>query len=378
MRMLAPYAFRNDQTRGRRFNEPEHPYRTPFQRDRDRIIHSRAFRRLEYKTQVFVNHEGDHYRTRLTHSIEVAQIARTVSGALSLNSDLSEALALSHDMGHPPFGHSGQDVLDEMMKEFGGFEHNLQTLRIVEQLEQKYIDFPGLNLSFEVREGIVKHSASYKGMKNPPEHLREYILDEFPPLEAQIIDLCDEIAYNNHDLDDGLESRLLDADELVENVTIYGEIFETVKRDHPGASLKLLTNATIISLINLLVTDLVENIKQIIDKEGIQSQAEIRNAPRLIPCFSNEVGDKNRELKTYLYKNMYTHYRVHRMKSKARRILESLFHAYQEDPALLPSHYQHKAKAEGKERIICDYIAGMTDRFAIDEYEKLFNPRYRV
>ena len=375
---LASYAIRNEESRGRRYPEPEHPYRTPFQRDRDRIIHSRAFRRLEYKTQVFVNHEGDHYRTRLTHSIEVAQIARTVCGALSLNSDLAEGLALSHDMGHPPFGHSGQDVLDEMMKEYGGFEHNLQTLRIVEQLEQKYIEFPGLNLSFEMREGIVKHSASYKGMKNPPEHLREYDLNSFPPLEAQIIDLCDEIAYNNHDLDDGLESRLLEMDDLIQNVTIFREIFDTVKEEHPGVSSKLLNNATIIGLINLLVTDLVENITKIIEREGYRTLEDIRKAPRLIPCFSDEIGDKNRELKQYLFKNMYTHYRVHRMKSKAHRILESLFSAYQKDPGLLPSYYQQKMKTEGKERIICDYVAGMTDRFAIDEYEKLFNPRYRV
>jgi dGTPase len=376
--VLAEYAICNEDTRGRRFPENEHPYRTPFQRDRDRIIHSRAFRRLEYKTQVFVNHEGDHYRTRLTHSLEVSQIARTVSGALGLNVDLSEALALSHDMGHPPFGHSGQDVLDEMMKNYGGFEHNLQTLRIVERLEQKYIEFPGLNLTFEVREGIVKHSASYKGMKNPPEALREYVLNEFPPLEAQIIDLCDEIAYNNHDLDDGLESRLLDLDNLVNNVPIFREAHQIVKRQHPAASSKLVNNATIIRLINLLVTDLVENIKRTIQREKIHSLHDVRNAPRLIPCFSDEIGDKNRELKTYLFQHLYTHYRVHRMKSKARRILDSLFRAYQEDPALLPSPYQQKAKIEGKERIICDYIAGMTDRFAIEEYEKLFNPRHRV
>ncbi len=375
---LASYAIRNDETRGRRYPEAEHPYRTPFQRDRDRIIHSRAFRRLEYKTQVFVNHEGDHYRTRLTHSIEVAQIARTVCGALSLNADLAEALALCHDLGHPPFGHSGQDVLDAMMKDHGGFEHNLQTLRIVEELEQKYIDFPGLNLTFEMREGIVKHSASYKGVKNPPESLREYDLNAFPPLEAQVIDLCDEIAYNNHDLDDGLESRLIELDDLIENVTIFREIFQSVKQQHPGVSVKMLSNATIIGLINLLVTDLVQNIERTLARDGIQSLQAIRSASRLIPCFSEEIGDKNRELKTYLFKHMYTHYRVHRMKSKARRILESLFSAYQEDPALLPSHYQQKAKKEGKERIICDYIAGMTDRFAIEEYEKLFNPRYRV
>jgi len=378
MTSLAGYAIRNEETRGRRYPEPEHPYRTPFQRDRDRIIHSRAFRRLEYKTQVFVSHEGDHYRTRLTHSIEVAQIARTVSGALSLNPDLAEALALSHDMGHPPFGHSGQDVLDEMMKSHGGFEHNLQTLRIVEQLEQKYIDFPGLNLTFEVREGIVKHSAVYKGMKNPPEQVRDYSLDEFPPLEAQIIDLCDEIAYNNHDLDDGLESHLLDVEDLIQNVTIFRENHLNVKKDHPNAAKKLVNNATIICLINLLVTDLVENIRKTLDRDHLLSLQDIRHALSLIPSFSDEVAEKNRELKRYLHTHMYNHYRVHRMKSKAHRILEALFLTYQSDPALLPAHYQEKAKAEGKERIICDYIAGMTDRYAIEEYEKLFNPRQRV
>ena len=375
---LASYAIRNDQSRGRKYPEPEHPYRTPFQRDRDRVIHSRAFRRLEYKTQVFVNHEGDHYRTRLTHSIEVAQIARTVSGALGLNSDLAECLALSHDMGHPPFGHSGQDVLDEMMKNHGGFEHNLQTLRIVEQLEEKYIDFPGLNLTFEAREGIVKHSMHYKGVKNPPPQVLEYALDENPPLEAKIIDLCDEIAYNNHDLDDGLESRLLDFEDLKSRVDVFRNIFEKVKNDHPSARLKLQSNETIIRLINLLVTDLIENLKLILKREGIETLEDIRKAPALLPCFSDPVATWNRELKSYLFTRLYNHYRVHRMKSKARRILEGLFHAYQEDPALLPASYRQKIKDEGKERIICDYVAGMTDRFAIDEYVKLFDPRERV
>jgi dGTPase len=375
---LAPYAIRNDQTRGRRYPEPEHPYRSPFQRDRDRVIHARAFRRLEYKTQVFVNHEGDHYRTRLTHSIEVAQIARTVSGALALNAELAECLALSHDMGHPPFGHSGQDVLDEMMKNYGGFEHNLQTLRIVEELEEKYIDFPGLNLTFESREGIVKHSMQYKGAKNPPEFLREYLLDENPPLEAQIIDLCDEIAYNNHDLDDGLESRLLDFEDLKNRVTIFRDLFDSVKKQHPLAHIKMLINATIIKLINLLVTDLIENIQRVIKRDGIKSLEDVRKAPALLVCFSDDVARQNRELKSYLYTRMYNHYRVHRMKSKAKRILEALFRAYQEDSALLPARHQQKIKKEGKERIICDYIAGMTDRFAIDEYQKLFDPRERV
>ena len=369
---------RNDQTRGRRYPEPEHPYRSPFQRDRDRVIHSRAFRRLEYKTQVFVNHEGDHYRTRLTHSLEVAQISRTVSAALCLNTDLAECLALSHDMGHPPFGHSGEDALSALMKDHGGFEHNLQTLRIVEHLEEKYIGFSGLNLTFEAREGIVKHSAQYKGVKMPPEHLREYALDEFPPLEAQIIDLCDEIAYNNHDLDDGLESRLLDLDDLIRKVTLFREAFEKVKSEHPDAPLRLLTNATIIHLINLLVTDLIENVAGTIQRAGIQTLEDVRKAPSLLVSFSNEIGEKNRELKAYLFKEMYNHYRVHRMKNKARRILEALFRAYQEDPALLPSRHQERIKVEGKERIICDYIAGMTDRYAIEEHEKLFDPRRRV
>lgn len=376
--MLASYAIQDNQTRGRRYPEPEHPYRSPFQRDRDRIIHSRAFRRLEYKTQVFVNHEGDHYRTRLTHSIEVAQITRTIADALGLNAHLCEALALSHDMGHPPFGHSGQDVLDELMKNAGGFEHNLQTLRIVELLEEKYIEFPGLNLTFEAREGIVKHSTIYKGMKNPPAAVRDYALDELPPLEAQIVDLCDEIAYNNHDLDDGLESRLLHLDGLVENVRIFGDLFRSAKSEHPKAPLKLLVNKTIISLINIEVTDLIENIQRTIQKEGIKTLEDIRKAPRMLVSFSDEVADKHRELKTHLYKNMYNHFRVNRMKNKARRILEALFKAYQEDPSLLPGHFQNRIQKNGKERVICDYVAGMTDRFAIDEYLKLFDPREKV
>ncbi len=375
---LASYAIHNDQSRGRRYPEPEHPYRSPFTRDRDRIIHSRAFRRLEYKTQVFVNHEGDHYRTRLTHSIEVAQISRTVSGALGLNTDLAECLALSHDMGHPPFGHSGQDVLDELMKNFGGFEHNLQTLRIVEQLEEKYIEFPGLNLTFEAREGIVKHSTVYKGMPNPPASLKEYTLDELPPLEAQIIDLCDEIAYNNHDLDDGLESRLLDFEDLWKNVRIFRELYEKVKAGHPAAPQRQLLNATIIQLINLLVTDLIENTARTIQAENIRTLEDVRKAPRMLVYFSDPIAEMNRELKKYLFREMYNHYRVRRMKSKARRTLEALFKAYQEDPGLLPSRYQEKMKTDGKERIVCDYVAGMTDRYAIDEYQKLFDPREKV
>lgn len=375
---LSPYAIRDDQSRGRRYPEAEHPYRSPFQRDRDRIIHARAFRRLEYKTQVFVNHEGDHYRTRLTHSIEVAQIARTVSAALGLNTDLAESLALCHDMGHPPFGHSGQDVLNELMSDHGGFEHNLQTLRIVEQLEEKYIEFPGLNLTFETREGIVKHSANYRGKSSPPEHLREYVLEDLPPLEAQIIDLCDEIAYNNHDLDDGLESKLLDLDDLNQNVSVFGELFRQIREQHPEAPVKMLINATIIRLINCLVTDLITHTSDTLQKDSIHSLQDVRTAPHGLVSFSKKVREQNRELKAYLFSNLYRHHHVQRMKHKATRILEALFHVYQEDPALLPHRYQEKMKVEGRERIICDYIAGMTDRFAIDEYAKLFDPKERV
>jgi dGTPase len=281
-------------------------------------------------------------------------------------------------MGHPPFGHAGQDVLDELMKGYGGFEHNLQTLRIVEHLEEKYINFRGLNLTFESREGIVKHSAQYKGVKNPPELLREFSLDEFAPLEAQIIDLCDEIAYNNHDLDDGLESRLLDLPELATRVAIFGELFNQVKSENPAAPLKLVINAAIIQLINRQVTDLIENIQRTLKRENIQTLDDVRKAPRLLVSFSDEIAEKNRELKAYLYQKMYNHYRVHRMKNKARRILEALFKAYQQDPNILPSRYPERMKAEGKERIICDYIAGMTDRYAIDEYGKLFDPREKV
>lgn len=375
---LAPYAIHDDQSRGRRYPEREHPYRSQFQRDRDRVVHSRAFRRLEYKTQVFVNHEGDHYRTRLTHSIEVAQISRTVSGALGLNADLAECLALCHDMGHPPFGHSGQDVLNDLMKDYGGFEHNLQTLRIVEQLEEKYIEFPGLNLTFESREGIVKHSANYRGKTSPPEMLKEYSLNEWPPLEAQIIDLCDEIAYNNHDLDDGLESRLLELDDLTANVSVFGDLFREIQQQHPGTSLKLLVNATIIRLINCLVTDLIDNITSTIKQEGIQSLDAVRGASKSLVSFSAPVREQNRQLKAFLFSRLYRHYRVQRMKHKAARILQALFHAYQDDPTLLPRRHQEKMEIEGKERIICDYIAGMTDRFAIQDHLKLFDPKERV
>jgi dGTPase len=264
------------------------------------------------------------------------------------------------------------------MRDHGGFEHNLQTLRIVERLEEKYIEFPGLNLTFEAREGIVKHSAHYKGVKNPPEHLKEYALDECPPLEAQIIDICDEIAYNNHDLDDGLESRLLNLEELRAKVALFRDAFEHEKKQHPNAPVRLLTNATIIHLINLLATDFIENVQRTLADQKIETFEDVRQAPRLLVSFSPDVAAKNRELKAYLYKEMYNHYRVHRMKSKAKRILQALFRAYQEDIALLPSRHEEKTRTSSKERIICDYIAGMTDRYAIDEYEKLFDPRRRV
>ncbi|MBI4482694.1 MAG: deoxyguanosinetriphosphate triphosphohydrolase [Acidobacteria bacterium] len=368
---LAAYALRAQDSRGRRFPEEEHPYRSPFQRDRDRIIHSRAFRRLEYKTQVFVNHEGDHYRTRLTHTIEVAQITRTIARALGLNVDLAETLALSHDLGHPPFGHAGEDTLNELMAGHGGFEHNLQTLRLVEKLERRYADFPGLNLTYEVREGIVKHSEKYKGYLNRPD-MQEYELELPGPLEAQLIDLADEIAYNHHDLDDGLESRLLGLGELRAGVPLFGEIFSQVEQLYPRAEVKLAFNEALRRLINRLVTDLIEHSLQTLDRHGIRSAEEVRRYPEPLISFSAQVAEQNSELKAFLKQHLYRHDQILRMLEKCRKILEALFQAYSRNPGLLSPYFQRQIQVEEKERVICDYIAGMTDRYAMDEYSRLF------
>ena len=370
---LAPFAAKSSETRGRRHKEAEHPFRTPFQRDRDRIIHSHAFRRLEYKTQVFVYHEGDHYRTRLTHTIEVAQISRTIARALGLNEDLAEAIALAHDLGHPPFGHTGEDALNHLMDGFGGFEHNSQSLRIVEELERKYPGFNGLNLTFEVREGIIKHSSEH----DRPGMNLEYEKGLSSCLEAQIVDIADEIAYNNHDIDDGLSSEMLEPGQMQE-VELWKGHFEEVSRQFPGEDFRVLKSQTIIRIINSQVTDLVNTIISTIDAEGIKSLGAVRARKCNIARFSPEMEAKNRALKRFLKDNLYSHHRVVRMADKARRILRNLFSVYAREPKLLPPKTVLSMEKYGTERTICDYIAGMTDRFALDEYKKLFDPYEKV
>jgi dGTPase len=370
---LAPYAVKSKSSRGRRYSEPEHPFRTAFQRDRDRVIHCNAFRRLEYKTQVFVYHEGDHYRTRLTHTIEVAQISRTIARALGLNEDLSEAIALAHDLGHPPFGHTGEHILNKLMSNHGGFEHNAHTLRIVEELERRYPRFRGLNLTWEVREGIAKHDTDY----DRPGIVEEYEMDKAPSLEAQIVDMADEIAYNNHDIDDGLTSKMMEPATMGE-VDLWFESYEEAVKKFPGENFKTHKHQTVLSIINRQVTDLVENIFKIIEEEGISSVEEVRERDRPVARFSPEMEKKNSELKKFLWTNLYKHHRVLRMADKAERILKSLFEVYLNEPRVLPPHIFKEIERVGKERLICDYIAGMTDRYALDEYKKLFDPYEKV
>lgn len=369
---LAPFAQRAAASRGRRYPEREHRYRSAFQRDRDRIVHCRAFRRLEYKTQVFVNHEGDHYRTRLTHTIEVSQIGRTVARALALNEDLVESLALSHDLGHTPFGHLGEDVLARFLLEHGGFNHNRQTLRIVERLEERYPGFPGLNLTWEVREGIAKHSGSIDVDKAP--EFAEYEPDLPPPLEAQLIDLVDEIAYNHHDIDDGLGSGLLRVEDLAASVPLFGRPWGRASRDLPGASARSIWNVALRGLIDLLVTDLIETTASCVREAGVASVEDVRRAGRLLVSLSESVFADNRVLKAYLRENLYHHHRIERMRDKAARVLAALFERYLENPKLLPDDAAAKIGAEGLHRTIADYIAGMTDRYATQEYQRLFDP----
>jgi len=376
---LADYACRTACSRGRVHAEPESEHRNPYQRDRDRIIHSTAFRRLEYKTQVFVNHEGDHYRTRLTHSIEVAQIARSICRSMRLHEDLAEAVALAHDLGHTPFGHSGQDALNAAMQDYGGFEHNRQSLRIVEKLEQKYAAFTGLNLSYETREGIVKHHSAFDTPSN--RDLSRFNLHEQPALESQIGNLADEIAYNNHDIDDGYRAGMLSIDDLLK-LTLFGHYFAKVDSAFPQVSERLKVNETVRHMINFLIVDVVEETGRRIRAQNINSFADVRAATTPLVAFSPAARKKNGELKKFLYKNMYRHYRVARMASKAERVIREIFDAYMQNPAMLPHHQQHEmttARSSGSlgkqrlARIIADYIAGMTDRYALEEYERLFN-----
>ncbi len=362
---LSPYAALSSTSRGRRHPEPEHPYRTAYQRDRDRIIHSTAFRRLEYKTQVFVNHEGDHYRTRLTHSLEAAQIARTIARALGLNEDLTEALTLSHDLGHTPFGHSGQDAMNELMSDFGGFEHNLQALRVVDLLERCYPDFPGLNLTFEVREGLIKHSSKHR--ERAPAEFSDGIE---PVLEAQLVDLADEIAYTNHDLEDGLRSQILNLDSLDE-VVLWKEHFEPAGGPDDEVKNGLAIRAAIRGIINTLATDLIRRTLDNLSANAIRSQDDVRRHPSRLATFTPAVAEKKRKLQEFLLSNLYRDDRVMRVAQKSHRIVRDLFEAYCSNPGELPPHIAGRIPDEGLQRVVCDYVAGMTDRFALDEHRKV-------
>ena len=372
---LTEYAAHSACSRGRRHQETFKDDRPAFERDRDRIIHSAAFRRLEYKTQVFVNHEGDYYRTRLTHSLEVAQIGRGIARRLHLNEDLVEALALAHDLGHTPFGHTGEEVLDRLMAPYGGFEHNRQSLRIVERLEERYPGFNGLNLSWETREGIIKHSTDYDCPDQ--DELAEYQFALRPTLEAQIIDLADEIAYNNHDIDDGLKAGYLDPEELL-GIELWAETSRLVAGKHPGLRGERLVYQTISHLIGLLILDLVTQTTARLHEAGIRTLADVRDHSAILVGFSPLLAEQNRSLKRFLRQKLYHHYKVERMRLKAERFLTMLFESYCSCPALLPFAYQSKFVEHGRERVICDYIAGMTDRFALDEYKRLFDPYVRV
>lgn len=373
---LRPYAQTSAASRGRRHPEPEHRYRSAFQRDRDRIVHSRAFRRLEYKTQVFVNHEGDHYRTRLTHSIEVSQIGRTVARALRLNEDLVEALALSHDLGHTPFGHLGEEILDAFLAGEGGFGHNRQTLRIVEHLEERYPGFPGLNLTWELREGIAKHSGPIDVASAP--EFGEYEPDRQPPLESQLIGLVDELAYNHHDIDDGLASGLLDPDALAEAVPLFGGPLRRAREGFPGLEPRRVHTVALRGLIDTLVTDLIETTTARVRDAGVESVDDVRAAGGALTALSPAVADQNRALKAYLRTHLYEHHRIERMKDKAARILRALVERYRENPKLLPDDARRSIAADGLHRAIADYVAGMTDRYASEEYRRLFDPTVRV
>ncbi|UCE32154.1 MAG: deoxyguanosinetriphosphate triphosphohydrolase [Burkholderiales bacterium] len=365
---LAPYAADPVRSRGRRVHEPPTQGRTEFQRDRDRIVHSGAFRRLEYKTQVFVNHEGDMFRTRLTHSIEVAQIARSIARQLGLNEDLVEAVSLAHDLGHTPFGHAGQDALNECMRPWGGFEHNVQSLRVVDRLEQRYGAFDGLNLSFETREGILKH-CSVENARRLGDVGERFLMGRRPSLEAQIANLADEIAYNNHDVDDGLRSGLLSLRQLDE-VELFERHAAEVRHEFPGIAARRMIHETVRRMINELVLDLVAETRRRVREAAPDSVDAVRSAPALA-AFSAPMRERSNQLKHFLTGNLYRHYRVTRMTAKARRVVCELFEAFAAEPRLLPPDHQ-AADPEQRPRVIADYIAGMTDRYAIREHRRLF------
>jgi dGTPase len=377
---LAPYAADERRSRGRRHPEAPPGHRSEYQRDRDRIIHSAAFRRLEYKTQVFVNHEGDLFRTRLTHSVEVAQIARTMAGSLGLNEALCEALSLAHDLGHTPFGHAGQDALNECMKPHGGFEHNAQSLRVVDELEDKYAEFRGLNLMFETREGILKHCsvARARALGDVGER---FLQRTQPSLEAQLANRADEIAYNNHDIDDGLRARLLTL-ELLREVPLFRRHHDEVIARYGSITPKQQRHETIRRIINTFVTDLLSASGRMLAASNVSSIDEVRAHGAPLIDFSDEIRAENDQLKRFLREHLYRHHQVYRMTTKAKRVVRELFGAFFDDPRLLPPDFFDSARLaeqadgdSGRARVVADYVAGMTDRYAIDEYERLFDPR---
>jgi dGTPase len=379
----APYASNPENSRGRLHPEPESDMRSPFQRDRDRIIHSTAFRRLKHKTQVFVYHEGDHYRTRLTHSLEVAQIARTVARALGLDEDLAEAVGLAHDLGHTPFGHAGEEALNAEMQPYGGFSHNDQTLRILTRLERRYAGFDGLNLSWETLEGTVKHNGPLRGPnadRPVPPSIAEYdsrhalALDTFPGPEAQVAALADDIAYNNHDLDDGLRAGLFTVADLAE-VPLVGPVFAEVGRRHPGIDESRLIHESIRRVIDRMVRDLVAETRRRLADSGVKNVDGVRSLGEPVASFSDEMRNHDRALKRFLFERMYRHYRVNRMSSKARRVVRELFQLFLAEPECLPAEWCALTGGNAPEtaRVVADYLAGMTDRFALDEHRRLFD-----
>ena len=375
--MLAPYAFRPEETRGRRYPEPRHPYRNDFQRDRDRVVHSRAFRRLENKTQVFTRRYSDHFRNRLTHTIEVSQISRTIASELELNEDFVETLALAHDIGHPPFGHSGEDALNAAMQEYSDkFDHNLHALHIVEQFEQRYAEFPGLNLTFEVREGIIKHSRDYDAKQFP--QLSEYLLDQRPPLEAQLIDLTDEIAYNTADLDDGLEAKILTLEQMRAGVPLFARLYDGVEQRYPKAAEKLRFNETLKRVLDYMVSDLIAATKSRLAAAGVSSVDDVRLHPERLAGFSAEVAEERQQIKTFLYDNLYFSAVLQADKERAEQVVAELFDFFVKAPEELPASYQEKIQHEPLHRIVCGYIAGMTDNYIQDQHRRFCGDRRRV
>lgn len=368
---LSPWGMRSADSRGRQHSEHEHPYRTAYQRDRDRIVHSKAFRRLEYKTQVFLNHEGDHYRTRLTHTLEVAQIGRTIARSLGLNEDLAEAIALSHDLGHTPFGHSGEKALREVMSEHGGFEHNRHGLRVVDVLERQYPEYSGLNLTYEVRESIAKHTSPWDQPSG------EGFERGQPLLEAQAIEVADSIAYDNHDIDDGLTAGILSPDDLI-GVSLWDEARAAVDREYGNLSHEEAHRARIRYLINLYVTDLIENSLSKIEALDITAPGEVRELEGKVMTFSSELADRKKELEECLHDNLYRDYRVMTVTHSAHRFVKQIFQELVSNPIQLPPEYQKWVEEVGRHRAVCDYVAGMTDRYAQDRYLQMFQPYQKL